>query len=81
VVRLRDHGLRYRGLAFTVSSAVVVSHDADVVVLRATVDRAACTVVGADGSTQPMAQASGPPLRYTVRRAAGGWALTDVGPA
>ena len=79
VARLRDQRQRYRDLTFTVRAAQVVSVDTDVAILRATVDRSACTVEGEDGSTQPLAAAPGQSLRYTVRLTDGGWRLTDVG--
>lgn len=79
VARLRDQRQRYRDLSFTVREAQVVSRDGNIAIVRATVDRAACTVEGEDGSTQSLAAAPGEPLRYTLRLADGAWRLTDVG--
>lgn len=79
VTRLREQRQRYRDLTFTVRDAQVMSHEGDVAVLRATVDRAACTAEGEDGSTQALAAAAGRPLAYTLRLDDGGWRLTDVG--
>jgi hypothetical protein len=78
LARLRDQGQRYGDLAFVVRSADVVTADAATVVLRAQIDRAACTVVGPDGSVQTLPEQRGPTLRYTVQRARSGWQLTDV---
>lgn len=79
IARLRDQRQHYRDLTFSVRAAAVVSTDATVAVVRATVDRSACTVEGDDGSTQSLAATSGQPLGYTLRLTDGSWRLTDVG--
>jgi hypothetical protein len=78
--RLRDQGQRYADLAFVVRSAEVLAREPTTVVLRAQVDRAPCTVVGPDGSTQTLPQQDGSFLRYTLRRGDSAWQLTEVSP-